>query len=465
MNAETVYTLKAVVESETDKDKQNDKVTDVIPKTEASGSEEECHSADDVLTVGHAMIGDCSRESKTDSELECFGVLKYKIGTAADQEEQSNKNVKTKEKKESDESIESKERKQGDESKTGNESQKEGVVKVKEHEFETCDESPKVVEEESKAKEIEQSEKNESQKEGVVEDSKKKEEGTENSEYSETDDSVECQKMKGGEQSDESEGTEVFIKKPSEKNVEKSKCKGAGGGGHLPCFYCGETFSSIYSMRAHLDYVHLWPPSDSTSQGTSNNEETDKEVCDVKTTKECRNISKESSTEETQKEEKSEKSNKEISVVDATNPSDISIVKESEGSDEERKQNKAKDTSLDTSEVKVRKMQESDNEVEIVNVIETNIQKGEEEVKELSPDRSIVKMRNPKLITLKDMPTRWHDKTRGQFMCRLALQMKNRDNCYIKKDDVVCSDTSFSDLTSGDNGNVSDEVHDESSVM
>ena len=71
---------------------------------------------------------------------------------------------KLRKKKESDESIESKERKQGDKSKTGNESQKEGVVKVKEQsdEFETCDESPKVVEEESKAKEIEQSEKNES---------------------------------------------------------------------------------------------------------------------------------------------------------------------------------------------------------------------------------------------------------------------------------------------------------------
>ena len=35
-NAETVYTLKAVVESESDKDKQNAKVTDAIPKTEAS---------------------------------------------------------------------------------------------------------------------------------------------------------------------------------------------------------------------------------------------------------------------------------------------------------------------------------------------------------------------------------------------------------------------------------------------
>ena len=136
-------------------------------------------------------------------------------------------------------------------------------------------------------------------------------------------------------------------------------------------------------------------------------------------------------------------------------------MKESEGTDEERKQNKTKDISLDTSEVKVTKMQESGNEVEIVNVIETNVQKGQEEVKELSSDRSIVKVRNPKLITLKDMPTRWHDKTRGQFMCRLALQMKNRDNCYIKKDDVVCSDTSFSDLTSGNKGDVSDEVHNE----
>ena len=351
--------------------------------------------------------------------------------------------------------------------KTGNKSQKEGVVKEKEEsdEFKTCDdESPKVVEEESKEKEIEQSEKNESQKEGVVEDSKKKEEGTENSECSETDDSVECKKMKGGEKSDKSEGTEVSIKKPSEKNVEKSKRKGSGGR-HLPCFYCGETFSSIYSLRAHLDYVHPWQPSDSTSQDTSNKEETDNEVCDVKTTKECRSVSQESLTEETQKEEKSETSDEEISVVNETNPSDISSVKESEGIDEERKQNKAKDTSLDTSEVKVTKTQESDNEVEIVNVIETNVQKGQEEVKELSPDRLIVKVRNPKLITLKDMPTRRHDETGGQFMCRLVMQMKNRDNCYIKKNDVVCSDMSFFDLTSGNDGDVSDEVHDESSVM
>ena len=225
-----------------------------------------------------------------------------------------------------------------------------------------------------------------------------------------------------------------------------------------------------------MDYIHPWQPSDSTSEETSNNKETDNEVCDVKTTKECRNISEElsSSTEKTQKEAKSEKSNKEISVVNETNQSDISIVKESEGSDEERKQNKAKDTSLDTLEVKVTKMQvipledkecKSDNEVAVVKVIESNVQKGQEEVKELSPDRSIVKVRNPKLITLKDMPMRWCDETRGQFMCKLALQMKNRYNCYMKKDNVVCSDMSFSDLTSGNDGDVSDEVHNDSSVM
>ena len=62
-------------------------------------------------------------------------------------------------------------------------------------------------------------------------------------------------------------------------------------------------------MRAHLDYVHPWQPSDSTSQETSNNKETDNKVCDVKMTKECCNVSKESLPEETQKEEKSETSN------------------------------------------------------------------------------------------------------------------------------------------------------------
>ena len=39
-NTETVYTLKAIVQSESDEDKKNTKVTDAIPKTEASGSEE-----------------------------------------------------------------------------------------------------------------------------------------------------------------------------------------------------------------------------------------------------------------------------------------------------------------------------------------------------------------------------------------------------------------------------------------
>ena len=76
---QTLYTLKAVVESETDNEKQNDQVTNASKKSEAFGSEEERHSADDILTVGHAVIGNCSKECKTNSELECFGVLKYNI--------------------------------------------------------------------------------------------------------------------------------------------------------------------------------------------------------------------------------------------------------------------------------------------------------------------------------------------------------------------------------------------------
>ena len=82
-NAETVYILKAVVESETDKDKQDDKVTDAIPKTEASGSEEECHSADYVLTVGHAMIGTAPERVK---QIQNWNVLEFLKNRLAQQQ-------------------------------------------------------------------------------------------------------------------------------------------------------------------------------------------------------------------------------------------------------------------------------------------------------------------------------------------------------------------------------------------
>ena len=80
-----------------------------------------------------------------------------------------------------------------------------------------------------------------------------------------------------------------------------------------------------------------------------------------------------------------------------------------------------------------------------------------------SPDTSIVKVTNPKLLTLKDMPTRRHNETRGQFMCRLPLQIKKYDNWYITKEDMQ-SDTSYSDLTSGNDADISDDVAEDSSV-
>ena len=80
-----------------------------------------------------------------------------------------------------------------------------------------------------------------------------------------------------------------------------------------------------------------------------------------------------------------------------------------------------------------------------------------------SPDTSIVKVTNPKLLTLKDMPTRRHNETRGQFMCRLALQIKKHDNWYMTKEDMQ-SDTSYSDLRSGDDADISDEVEEDTSV-
>ena len=70
--------------------------------------------------------------------------------------------------------------------------------------------------------------------------------------------------------SDESEDKEEIgpIHKPvkemeaSEKSGGSTKRKGAVGvgPGHLPCFYCGERFSSPNSLRVHLEYIHLWQP-------------------------------------------------------------------------------------------------------------------------------------------------------------------------------------------------------------
>ena len=133
-------------------------------------------------------------------------------------------------------------------------------------------------EESDKSSESDKSEEgNDSVKEVVVEESKKKEEGTETSEYSETDHSDESKEKKGGKKSDECEDTEVIvsIKKPSQMSVGSVKRKGAGGGGcgHLPRFYCGKRFSSSNSLRVHLEYVHLWQSSDSTSEETTNNED------------------------------------------------------------------------------------------------------------------------------------------------------------------------------------------------
>ena len=60
----TLYTLKAVVESKTEEEKEN----------------EERHSADDCMKVRNDVVGRGSKEYKTDSELEKFRVLNYNIG-------------------------------------------------------------------------------------------------------------------------------------------------------------------------------------------------------------------------------------------------------------------------------------------------------------------------------------------------------------------------------------------------
>ena len=60
----TLYTLKAVVESDMEEEKEN----------------EECHSTDDCMKVRNDVEGRGSKGCKTDSELERFGLLKYNIG-------------------------------------------------------------------------------------------------------------------------------------------------------------------------------------------------------------------------------------------------------------------------------------------------------------------------------------------------------------------------------------------------
>ena len=60
----TLYTLKAVVESDMEEEKEN----------------KARHSADDCMKVRNDVEGRRSKECKTDSELERFGLLKYNIG-------------------------------------------------------------------------------------------------------------------------------------------------------------------------------------------------------------------------------------------------------------------------------------------------------------------------------------------------------------------------------------------------
>ena len=81
-----------------------------------------------------------------------------------------------------------------------------------------------------------------------------------------------------------------------------------------------------------------------------------------------------------------------------------------------------------------------------------------------SPDTSIVKVKNMKLLTLKDTPTRRCNKARGQFMCRLVLQLKKHDNWYMSKEEVQ-SNTSYSYLMFFyDFANISDDVAEDTSV-
>ena len=167
--------------------------------------------------------------------------------------------------------------------------------------------------------------------------------------------------------------------------------------------------------------VHPWKPSSGTSAEITDQELSGEE--DIEHVQEKTKSDKNETTNESKTENREESNEKEVSLT---------VTKTSTG------------------------CHDDNNEVSVTETKECS----EHE----SPDQSIVEVTKMK-IQMKDMPTRRRDETRGQFMCRLALQLKNRDSCYMKKEDVCCSDTTCSEGNSGDDGDVSDEISADQSVV
>ena len=203
-----------------------------------------------------------------------------------------------------------------------------------------------------------------------------------------------------------------------------------------------------------MDYVHPWQP--------SSGEETSAESKDEKIDKELsvESIEKAETKERNECVERNEDLNVHLLDKKVVAVKDMQPSSGGESSGEKMEQNETKERN------ECVECNEEENEKEKIELSVENIEQCIEhnEHNKDSPDTSIVKVVDTKMISLKDMPTRHRGETRGQFMCRLALQFKNRDNLKIKtKDDVWISDTSTS--SSGDDGDVSDVSPEDDSVM
>ena len=372
-----IYTLKAVVESENDEEK-NDVTSEEIKNGKKElrhfvtfGSDEEYHSAEDLLSISREVEVSVDKTNKSDSELEQCKVLKYNIpdkcgspdkeGQTVTSDGRDEKQVVSqghdddggvKKQEVVDKNEDGGKMKEPMTVKKGDETDSDGHAEASEEkskEMVTFESQEAVTKESNKATK----EKLKS-KEGLT--LKLSEEDV----AKESDGKMTVKKV---EVSDEhvSDGCDEATEKSKSKESDTKKVQTTGegkysklGSGHCDsksyaCFYCEETFYSTKLLRFHLDEFHPFKPS---------SEETDE---------------------------------------------------------------------------------------------------GDEATGKQSPDSSSVEVTKT-VLTIKDLPTRRRNESRGQFMCRLAQELKNRDSWNLKNvtmsaTDTTCSETSTStsrdDLSNG----------------
>ena len=301
-----MYTLKAVVESDTEEEKEN----------------EACHSADDCMKVRNDVEGRGTKECKTDSELEKFGLLKYNIGDprekspAADKsgkgddktqkntDEMRNKETDTKQTEDSDQLEKKKEMKVSDEAtknhvegkkemKESDEKKNTDEVRKKERETEGSYEleKKKDMKESDKAakNDVENKEEMKYSEEKSVGNDRRQKKGNELKKEETSEESTSEESMSEESMSEESDESNKTDRKETKSEVTGANVQQKAGSHVAPdyfnCFYCEQTFSTPNSLRYHLDYVHPW---NGSSEGDS---ETKNE--DVSSTKEMDNKNQE----------------------------------------------------------------------------------------------------------------------------------------------------------------------------